>query len=83
MNHIEASYEKQTGHWMLKQRDKCIDVCCSVCGYARVEEYAYNYTTDQLDKQDIQKFYKESNMNFCENCGAKMEIDKLKEDKNE
>lgn len=67
-----TDYKKKIGHWILKQRNKSVDICCSVCGNTRVEEYAYNYTVDQLNKEDLQKLYKESGMYYCEKCGAKM-----------
>lgn len=60
-------------NWELKQRNKSIDICCSKCGYVRVEEYAYNYEIYQLNKQDILKFIEENSMNYCEKCGTKME----------
>lgn len=58
--------------WELKQRDKSVDLCCSECGYVRLE-YAYNYEVHQLDKQEVRKLIEESNLNYCEKCGAKME----------
>ena len=65
--------QPKTGHWKFVQRGKYIDICCSECGFQRVKEYAYNYTVDQISEQDIKDFFSNSNMNFCENCGAKME----------
>lgn len=66
--------EPKIGHWKFVQRGKYIDICCSNCDFQRVKEYAYNYTVDQISKQeqDIKDFFSKSNMNFCENCGAKM-----------
>lgn len=61
------------GNWELKQRGRSVDMCCSECGHVRVKEYAYNLEVYQLDKQDIRKFIEESNLNYCEKCGAKME----------
>ena len=63
----------RTGHWKFVQRGKFIDICCSKCGYVRVKDYAYNYTVNQISEQDIKDFFSNSNMNFCEKCGAKME----------
>ena len=65
--------QPKIGHWKFVQRGKYIDICCSECGFQRVKEYAYNYTVDQISEQDIKDFFSNSNMNFCENCGAKME----------
>lgn len=64
---------EKTGHWKFVQRGRYIDICCSNCGFQRVKEYAYNYTVDQISEQDIKDFFSNSNMNFCENCGVKME----------
>lgn len=47
--------ESKKGHWKLVQRGKCIDVCCSNCKAVRIKEYAYNYTIDQLDKEDVEE----------------------------
>ena len=68
--------QPKKGHWKLVQRGKNIDICCSNCGYQRIKEFAYNYTVDQIREQDIRGFLSNSNMNFCENCGAKMEKEK-------
>jgi hypothetical protein len=64
--------QQKIGHWKFVQRGKYIDICCSNCGYQRVKEYAYNYTVDQISEQDIKDLFSNTNMNFCENCGAKM-----------
>ena len=69
---LNAEYKEKTANWILKQRDKFVDICCPICGHTRVEEYAYNYTVDQLNKEDLQKLYKESGMYYCEKCGAEM-----------
>ena len=55
------------GRWILTQRDKCIDVSCSECGNIRFKDYTCSYAieiNDLIVKQ----------MNYCECCGAKMEI---------
>lgn len=72
---IKKYEEPKIGHWRLAQRGKYIDICCSNCGYIRVKEYAYNYTVDQISEQDIKDFFSNSNINFCENCGEKMQED--------
>lgn len=58
------------GHWKLVQRGKCIDVCCSNCKAVRIKEYAYNYTIDQLDKQDVEKCLESHDMRYCPCCGS-------------
>lgn len=64
--------ETKTGHWKFVQRGKFIVICCSKCDYVRVKDYAYNYTVDQISEQNKKDFFSNSNMYFCENCGAKM-----------
>ena len=71
---IEALSKEPTiphGKWILKQRGKYVDIVCSKCGYARVKEYAYNYTVKEVEKDGD---YKNSvtSICFCENCGAYM-----------
>lgn len=61
------------GHWKLVQRGKNIDVCCSNCEAVRIKGYAYNYTIDQLDKEDVKECFECADMRYCPNCGAKME----------
>lgn len=63
-------------HWILNQRGKYIDVVCSKCGYVRVKEFAYNYRISQIDKEEFKEFITNNNMNYCENCGEKMETSK-------
>jgi hypothetical protein len=58
------------GHWKLVQRGKCIDVCCSNCKAVRIKEYAYNYTIDQLDKEDVEECLKSDDMRYCPYCGS-------------
>ena len=63
--------KQKVGRWILSQRGNFVDIVCSECGYRRVEEYAYNYTVDEIDeKMALLIMY---NQNFCECCGAKME----------
>ena len=65
--------EPRKGHWKLVQRGKSIDVCCSNCEAVRIEGYAYNYTIDQLNKEDFEECFECADMRYCPNCGAKME----------
>ncbi len=67
------SKRRMKGTWILTQRDKYIDISCSECGYTRIKEYAYNYTVDEIDMQEIKDLVVTSKMNYCECCGAKME----------
>ena len=64
--------EPKTGHWILTQRDKYIDICCSECGNARFKEYAYGYTIDELNLEEIKDLIKKNQMDYCECCGTKM-----------
>lgn len=64
--------ESKRGHWELVQRGKCIDVCCSNCKAVRIKDYAYNYTIDQLSKEDLKECFECADMRYCPNCGAKM-----------
>ncbi len=60
------------GHWELVQRGKLIDICCSNCEAVRIKEYAYNYTIDQLNKEDLKECFECADMRYCPNCGADM-----------
>lgn len=60
------------GHWKLVQRGKSIDICCSNCEEVRIKNYAYNYTIDQLDKEDLKECFECADMRYCPNCGVKM-----------
>ena len=62
--------EPKTGHWKLVQRGKSIDICCSNCKAVRIREYAYNYTIDQLDKEDLKECFECADMRYCPNCGS-------------
>lgn len=64
---------EKVGQWIPTQRDKYIDIKCSECGNTRIEEYAYNYTVDEIDMQEIKDLVVTSKMNYCECCGAKMQ----------
>lgn len=69
-----ATPQQKTGRWILTQRDKCIDICCSECGNARFKDYAYGYTIDELDSDEIiNDMIAKVRTNYCECCGAKME----------
>lgn len=65
---------EKVGRWVLIQRDKYIDINCSECGNTRIKEYAYNYTVDEIDMQEIKDLAVTNKMNYCECCGAKMEV---------
>lgn len=69
--------EPKTGHWKLVQRGKSIDICCSNCEKVRIKQYAYNYTIDQLDKEDLEECFERADMRYCPNCGAKMESEEV------
>lgn len=73
VNELPSVTIRPKGHWKLVQRGKLIDVCCSNCGAVRIKEYAYNYTIDELDKEDINECFESAEMRHCPNCGAKME----------
>ena len=62
--------ESKTGHWKLVQRGKVIDVCCSNCEAVRIKGYAYNYTIDELNNEDINECFGSAEMRFCPNCGS-------------
>ena len=64
---------EKVGRWILVQREKYIDINCSECGSTRVKEYAYNYTIDEIDIQEVEDLVVTSKMNYCECCGAKMQ----------
>lgn len=66
--------QPKIGRWVLAQRGKCIDINCSECGNTRIKEYAYGYTIDELDFNEINNLIAKNRMNYCECCGAKMEI---------
>lgn len=66
--------QPKIGRWILTQRDKCVDINCSECGNTRIKEYAYGYTIDELDSNEINNLIAKNRMNYCECCGAKMEI---------
>lgn len=66
--------QPKIGWWVLAQRGKCIDINCSECGNTRIKEYAYGYTIDELDFNEINNLIAKNRMNYCECCGAKMEI---------
>ena len=63
---------EKTGRWILIQRNKYIDISCSKCGNARIKDYAYGYTIDELNLDEINDFLAKTRMNYCECCGAKM-----------
>lgn len=65
--------QPKRGRWILVQRGPYIDINCSECGYTRVKEYAYNYTIDEIDIQEVEDLVATSKMNYCECCGAKMQ----------
>lgn len=68
--------EPKTGKWKLVQVGKRVDLCCANCGAVRVEEVAYNYTIDQLNKffkEDYKELLKMPDMSYCPCCGTKME----------
>ena len=61
------------GHWIFKQRHKCVDVCCSECGYIRLLDYGYHCTVEELEKSHaMEEILAKGDMNFCEKCGARM-----------
>jgi heterodisulfide reductase subunit C len=62
--------EPKRGRWELVQRGKCIDVCCSNCKAVRIKEYAYNYTIDQLDKEDVKECLESDDMRYCPYSGS-------------
>ena len=64
--------ERKTGKWIVKQRGHATDVCCSVCKEIRFKDYSWGYTAEEIQAEvdDDEQMPK-----FCENCGAKMEID--------
>ena len=66
--------EPKTGHWVLVQRGKYVDVKCSECENVRVKEYAYNYTVEQVlaDKENITELLAEGDMQHCPYCGVRM-----------
>ena len=64
--------EPKIGHWKLVQRGKNIDICCSNCKTVRIKGYAYNYTIDQLDKENLMECFECADMRYCTNCGARM-----------
>ena len=67
-----VTQEPRKGHWKLVQRGKLIDVCCSNCEVVRIKGYAYNYTIDELNKEDINECFGSAEMRYCPNCGADM-----------
>lgn len=67
--------QPKTGRWVLTQRGKYIDVCCSECGYTRVKDFAYGYTIDELNLDELKDIIAEKQMNYCECCGARMEVE--------
>lgn len=73
VNELPSVKPQRTGHWKLVQRGKSIDICCSNCEKVRIKQYAYNYTIDQLDKEDLEECFECADMRYCPNCGAKME----------
>ena len=65
--------QPKTGRWILVQRDKYIDVNCSVCGSTRLKGYAYGYSVDELDVDQVNDLLTKIRMDYCEHCGAKIE----------
>ena len=65
--------QQEMGRWILTQRDKCIDISCSECGNVRFKDYAYGYTIDELDLNEVNDLLVKIQMNYCECCGAKMQ----------
>jgi len=66
---------EKTGRWILVQRGKYVDVNCSKCGFSRIKDFAYNYTVEDISEQEFRDFVEKNKMNFCECCGAKMEVE--------
>lgn len=66
---------EKTGRWILTQRDKYIDINCSKCGNTRVKDFAYGYTIDELNLDEINDLLAKNQINYCECCGAKMEVE--------
>jgi hypothetical protein len=62
--------EPKRGRWELVQRGKYIDICCSNCKAVRIKEWAYNYTIDQLDKEDVKECFESDDMRYCPYCGS-------------
>lgn len=68
--------KQKAGKWKLVQRGKSVDLCCDNCGAVRIEEIAYNYTIDELNKffkEDFKEYLKHPDMSYCPCCGTKME----------
>lgn len=65
--------QSKTGRWILTQRDKYIDINCSECGNTRIKDYAYGYTIDELNLDEIHDWFAKVQINYCECCGTKME----------
>lgn len=69
--------QPKMGQWILTQRNKYVDICCSECGHIRIKDYAYGYTVDELDLDEVNDLITKIKMNYCEFCGTKMwEVEK-------
>ena len=64
--------QPKTGHWILTQRERCVDISCSECRNIRFKDYAYGYTIDELNLEEVNDLLAKIRMNYCECCGAKM-----------
>ena len=65
--------QQKKGRWILTQRDKYVDICCSECGNTRIKRYAYGYTVDELNLNEVNDFLAKNQVSYCECCGAKMQ----------
>ena len=62
-----AEVERKSSKWVVKEHDNLhVDVVCACCGAVRIQ--TYGFTVEQVKGMG-------TNIPYCEQCGARMEVD--------